>query len=73
MSFEAIKGRKFRINIMSDPIITVDNISKRYFLGKQSAKGDGLRHVLENAARSPLDGSVPGRAESTPKPRSSGR
>jgi len=39
---------------MSAPIITVDNISKRYLLGKQSAKGDGLRHVLEDAVRAPL-------------------
>lgn len=39
---------------MSDSIITVGNLSKRYLLGKPAAKGDGLRHVLEQAARAPL-------------------
>lgn len=54
---------------MSDPIITVENLAKRYLLGRQAAKGDGLRHVLEQAARAPLGwfgsskGSGPSRTE----------
>ena len=38
---------------MSEPIITVDKLSKRYFLGHQNARGDGLRHRLEKALRTP--------------------
>lgn len=39
---------------MSDPIISVENLSKCYRIGRQSSKGDGLRHVLEQAVRSPF-------------------
>jgi lipopolysaccharide transport system ATP-binding protein len=39
---------------MSDSIISVENLSKRYLLGRQRMKGDGLRHSLENALRAPL-------------------
>jgi lipopolysaccharide transport system ATP-binding protein len=39
--------------IVSDPIITVENLSKCYRIGHQLAKGDGLRHVLENSLRAP--------------------
>lgn len=39
---------------MSSPIITVENLSKRYVIGHQAAKGDGLRHAIERAVRSPL-------------------
>ena len=39
---------------MSEPIITVENLSKRYLIGHQRAAGDGLRHVAEQALRSPL-------------------
>ena len=38
---------------MSEPIISVENLSKCYVLGHQMAKGDGLRHVIENAFRAP--------------------
>ena len=38
---------------MSEPIITVEKLSKRYLLGHQAAKGEGLRHALENAFRAP--------------------
>ena len=38
---------------MSDPIITVEKLSKRYVIGHQRAKDDGLRHVLERAVRNP--------------------
>jgi len=39
---------------MSLPIITVENLSKRYIIGHQRANGDGLRHALESVARNPL-------------------
>ncbi len=39
---------------MSDHIIKVENLSKRYVLGQQRAKGDGLRHALEAAFRNPF-------------------
>ena len=38
---------------MSDVIIKVENLSKRYLIGHQNAKTDGLRHVIEGALRSP--------------------
>jgi lipopolysaccharide transport system ATP-binding protein len=39
---------------VSDPIITVDQLSKRYVIGHQRGKGDGLRHAIEQAARHPV-------------------
>ena len=39
---------------MSEAIISVENLSKRYRIGRQAAKGDGLRHVLEQAVRAPF-------------------
>ena len=38
---------------MSEPVIKIENLSKRYVLGHMREKGDGLRHVLERMARSP--------------------
>ena len=35
---------------MSDTVITVENLSKRYVIGRQRSKDDGLRHVLQDAA-----------------------
>lgn len=40
---------------MSESIISVENLSKCYKIGRQAAKGDGLRHVLENAVRAPFN------------------
>jgi len=40
--------------MMTEPIIEVDNLSKRYWLGHQLQNRDGLRHVVENAIRAPL-------------------
>lgn len=40
---------------MTDPIIEVDRLSKRYVLGHQRNKGDGLRHQIEAAIRSPAN------------------
>jgi lipopolysaccharide transport system ATP-binding protein len=39
---------------MSNPAITIENLGKRYTVGHQRANGDGLRHAIENAMRSPL-------------------
>jgi len=39
---------------MSEAVIKIDNLSKRYMIGRQGEKGDGLRHVLERAARAPF-------------------
>lgn len=39
---------------MSESIISVENLSKCYKIGRQAAKGDGLRHVLEQAVRAPF-------------------
>jgi lipopolysaccharide transport system ATP-binding protein len=38
---------------VSAPIITIEKLSKCYLIGHQAARGDGLRHALENAFRSP--------------------
>ncbi len=39
---------------MRDPIIRVENLSKRYFIGRVNARRDGLRHAIELAVRNPL-------------------
>ena len=39
---------------MSDRVISIENVGKRYVLGHQRARSGGLRHVLESALRSPL-------------------
>lgn len=39
---------------MSDIAISVENLSKRYIIGHQRSKGDGIRHVIEDAVRAPL-------------------
>src|ERR1700722_8857884 len=39
---------------MSNPAITIENLGKRYTVGHRRANGDGLRHAIENAMRSPL-------------------
>jgi lipopolysaccharide transport system ATP-binding protein len=39
---------------MSNSIITVENLSKRYLIGRHVQKGDGLRHALEGALRAPF-------------------
>ena len=38
----------------SNAAITVENLSKRYIIGHQRSKDDGLRHAVENAVRAPL-------------------
>ena len=39
---------------MSESIISVEDLSKCYMIGRQAEKGDGLRHALERAVRSPF-------------------
>jgi lipopolysaccharide transport system ATP-binding protein len=38
---------------MSSPIITIEHLSKRYIIGHQHNRHDGLRHRIEGAARAP--------------------
>ena len=53
--------------LMSDSIISVENLSKRYLLGRQAERGDGLRHVLERAVRAPLGWIRSGKGEKQSK------
>ncbi len=39
---------------MSNSVIQVSGLSKRYIIGHQRERGDDLRHALENAVRAPL-------------------
>ncbi len=39
---------------MPDPAITIENLGKRYTIGHQRAKGDGMRHAIEGAMRAPI-------------------
>ena len=39
---------------MSPPVISVENIGKRYVIGHQRSNSDGIRHVVEDAMRAPL-------------------
>ena len=39
---------------MTETAIKVENLAKRYIIGKHAQKGDGLRHVIQNAMASPL-------------------
>ena len=38
---------------MSDTVITVENLSKRYVIGHRRSKDEGFRHVLQDAALAP--------------------
>src|SRR4051812_18209793 len=38
----------------SNAAIAVENLSKRYIIGHQRSKDDGLRHAVEDAVRAPL-------------------
>jgi lipopolysaccharide transport system ATP-binding protein len=39
---------------VSEPVISVENLSKRYVLGHRRSKDDGFRHVVNDIARAPL-------------------
>ena len=45
---------------MSESIISVENLSKRYIIGRNAEQGDGLRHILERAVRAPFSMMKPG-------------
>lgn len=53
---------------MSESIISVQELSKCYLIGRQEQKGEGLRHVLEKAVRAPLGWIRPGNRGKRPKP-----
>jgi lipopolysaccharide transport system ATP-binding protein len=40
---------------MTDTVISVENLSKRYVIGHRRAGDDGLRHVIESAMRAPFE------------------
>ena len=40
---------------MTDTVISVEHVSKRYVLGHQRSTDDGLRHVIESAVRAPAE------------------
>jgi lipopolysaccharide transport system ATP-binding protein len=39
---------------MSNPAISIENLGKRYTIGRQRSKDDGIRHVIEEAIRAPF-------------------
>jgi lipopolysaccharide transport system ATP-binding protein len=39
---------------MSDAIITVEQLSKRYIIGRKRPKDEGIRHIVEDAVRAPF-------------------
>jgi len=39
---------------MSNQAITIENLGKRYTIGRERPKSDGMRHVIESAFRHPL-------------------
>jgi lipopolysaccharide transport system ATP-binding protein len=39
---------------MSKPVISVENLSKRYIIGHQRAETEGIRHVIESAVQAPF-------------------
>ena len=39
---------------MSDAIITIENLSKLYYLGNNVRDGRGFRHIIEDAVRNPV-------------------
>ena len=39
---------------MANHVITIQDLGKRYTIGRQRANGDGMRHLIEGALRDPL-------------------
>jgi lipopolysaccharide transport system ATP-binding protein len=39
---------------MSDPVISIEKLGKRYTIDHQRSSSDGMRHVIENAMRAPF-------------------
>ncbi len=38
---------------MSNPVVSIENLSKRYIIGHQTDPNDGLRHIVERVLRAP--------------------
>jgi lipopolysaccharide transport system ATP-binding protein len=53
MSFERCSIHPPR-STMSHPAIIIENLGKRYAISHRQTKGDGMRHAIEGALRSPL-------------------
>ncbi|MGA9587788.1 MAG: ATP-binding cassette domain-containing protein, partial [Terracidiphilus sp.] len=43
-----------KTNSNSDFAISIENLGKRYAIGRQGANGDGIRHAIERAMRTPF-------------------
>jgi lipopolysaccharide transport system ATP-binding protein len=43
-----------KTNANSDFVISIENLGKRYAIGRERANGDGLRHAIEGAMRAPI-------------------
>lgn len=43
-----------KTNSNSDFAISIENLGKRYAIGRQGANGDGIRHAIEGAMRTPF-------------------
>src|SRR3984885_13990934 len=39
---------------MTDTVISIENLGKRYTIGHRRANGDGMRHAIEGAIRAPV-------------------
>jgi homopolymeric O-antigen transport system ATP-binding protein len=46
---------RFSNSLMSTSIISVENLSKRYVIGHQRSRKDGLRHALESLLTAPVE------------------
>jgi lipopolysaccharide transport system ATP-binding protein len=51
----------------ANTVITVENLGKRYNIGQQRSKDDGIRHLIEDAVRTPLRWLRSRRAETKPR------
>lgn len=40
--------------LSTTPVITIENLGKRYTIGHQRSRDDGMRHAIEGAIRAPL-------------------
>jgi len=54
MTFRSKEAHQVNSRNMNQPIISVENLAKRYLIGRLTEKGDGLRHVLERLIRAPM-------------------
>jgi lipopolysaccharide transport system ATP-binding protein len=57
---------------MSNTIISVENLSKRYILGKNGGNSDGLRHMIQDLATAPARWLKNGRARLASSPGKNG-